>query len=288
MAVKPILNTSIVSRPAINRGKQTSTKNLSRAANDRQSIKPGLDFTKNFAITLKDIDMAIMSHVKEVMDIKIIEAGETLKVPVFYGNQERWANIRKNSILRDKNGVIMLPLIVLRRTDVSFNENMPFSYKHAINEDLVSVVRSKRWSSDNRYDRFSVQYGKMPVYEQITTTMPDFVNCTYSFITLTNYMEQMNIITESFVHHSNNYWGSGMGYKFLASTDSFTDASEMSVDGERLIKTEFEIKVSGYLLPETIHSTKLGKVSNMKVTNTPGKVVFGFEGNATDEQISSL
>ena len=35
-----------------------------------------------------------------------------------------------------------------------------------------------------------------------------------------------------------------------------------------------------YLLPETIHSTKLGKVSNMKVTNTPGKVVFGFEGDA--------
>ena len=99
MAVKPILNTSIVSRPAINRGKQTSTKNLSRAANDRQSIKPGLDFTKNFAITLKDIDMAIMSHVKEVMDIKIREAGETLKVPVFYGNQERWANIRKNSMV---------------------------------------------------------------------------------------------------------------------------------------------------------------------------------------------
>ena len=66
MAVKPILNTNIVSRPSINRGKQTSTKNLARGTNDRQSIKPGLDYTKNFAITLKDIDMSVMSHVKEV------------------------------------------------------------------------------------------------------------------------------------------------------------------------------------------------------------------------------
>ncbi len=98
MSVKPILNTNIVSRPAINRGKQTSTKNLSRAANDRQSIKPGLDFSKNFAITLKDVDMSVMSHIKDVMDIKIREAGEMLKVPVFYGNQERWANVRKNGV----------------------------------------------------------------------------------------------------------------------------------------------------------------------------------------------
>ena len=288
MSVKPILNTNIVSRPSINRGKQTSTKNLARGTNDRQSIKPGLDYTKNFAITLKDVDMAVMSHVKDVMDIKIREAGEVLKIPVFYGNQERWANVRKNGVLRDRNGVIMLPLIVLRRTDISFNESMPYSYKHAINEDLVSVVRSKIWSADNRYDRFSVQYGKQPVYEQITTTMPDFVNCTYSFVALTNYIEQMNIINEAFVHHSNTYWGSAFGYKFNAKIDTFTDASEMTVDGERLIKTEFDVVVNGYLLPETISTTAMGKVANMKVNNTPGKVIFGFEGDATAEQVSKV
>ena len=288
MSVKPILNTNIVSRPSINRGKQTSTKNLSKITNDRQSITPGLDFTKNFAITLKDIDMSVMSHVKGVMDIKIREAGEMLKVPVFYGNQERWANVRKNGVLRDRNGVILLPLIVLRRTDVSFNESMPFSYKHGFNEDLVSVVRSKSWSKDNRYDRFSVQFNKQPIYQQITTSMPDFVNCTYSFMVLTNYIEQMNIITENFVYHSNTYWGEGLGYKFLASTDAFTDASEMSIDGERLIKTEFNIIVKGYLLPEIISNAAMGKVSNMRITNTPSKVTFGFEGDATDAQVSSV
>ena len=288
MSVKPILNTNIVSRPSINRGKQTSTKNLARATNDRQSIKPGLDYTKNFAITLKDIDMSVMSHVKEVMDIKIREAGEMLKVPVFYGNQERWANVRKNGVLRDRNGVILLPLIVLRRNDVSFNENMPKSYKHDIDRELVSVVRSKRWSADNRYDRFSVQYGKDPVYQQITTSVPDYVDCTYSFMVLTNYIEQMNPITESFVYHSNTYWGGSMGYKFLAFTDTFTDASEMTVDGERLIKTEFDIKVKAYLLPEIISSAAHGKISNMQVTNTPSKIVFGFEGDATAEQVSKI
>ena len=98
----------------------------------------------------------------------------------------------------------------------------------------------------------------------------------------------MNPITESFVYHSNTYWGQGMGYKFLASTDTFTDASEMTVDGERLIKTEFEINVKGYLLPEFISSTAMGKVANMQVTNSPSKVVFGFEGDATPEQVSKI
>ena len=288
MAVKPILNKNIVSRPGVNRADHVSTKNLARATNDRQSIKPGLDFTKNFAVTLKDVDMCVMTHVKNVMDIQIREAGEMLRVPVFYGNQERWANVRGNGTIRDRNGVILLPLIVLRRTDVSFNEEMPYSYKHARNKDLVSVVRSKRWSRDNRYDRFSVQFGKRPSMEQVTTSLPDYVKCTYSFVVLTNYIEQMNKITETFVYHSNTYWGESLGYNFLTSTDTFTDATEMDVAGERLIKTEFNIVVNGYLLPENISTAAKGKVSTMKVNNTPTQVMFGYEGDATDSQISGI
>ena len=65
MAVKPITNKQIVSSQNINRGKQTSTRNTTnRSGNSRTSIVPGLDITKGYSITLKDVDTAILSHVK--------------------------------------------------------------------------------------------------------------------------------------------------------------------------------------------------------------------------------
>jgi len=55
MAIKPITNKQIVSNP--NRGKQTSTRNTTnRSGNSRKSIIPGLDITKGYSVTLKDVD----------------------------------------------------------------------------------------------------------------------------------------------------------------------------------------------------------------------------------------
>ena len=112
MAVKPILNKQIISRPNTNRGEQVSTKGMKWNANDRKSILPGKDFTKNFAVTLKDIDMTMMNHLKDVMKITIREAGENIKVPIMYGNEERWKNIKKSGAIRDKNNALILPLIM--------------------------------------------------------------------------------------------------------------------------------------------------------------------------------
>ena len=125
MAVKPILNKNIVSRPGVNRADHVSTKNLARATNDRQSIKPGLDFSKNFAITLKDIDMSVMTHVKNVMKLRVKEYGEMVEVPVMYANSERWAMARKKGYLRNSKGTVMLPLMLFKRTSTEFNEELP-------------------------------------------------------------------------------------------------------------------------------------------------------------------
>ena len=123
MAVKPITNKNVVSKENINRGKQTSTRSLKPRGNERQSIVPGKDFSKGYAITLKDIDTAMINHIKNVMRPTVKEANELIKVPVLYGNEERWKAVRKRGVLRDKQGSIILPLIVLKRTDTSFNDS---------------------------------------------------------------------------------------------------------------------------------------------------------------------
>ena len=205
MAIKPITNKQIVSNP--NRGKQTSTRNTTnRSGNSRKSIVPGLDITKGYSITLKDVDTAILSHVKKVMKPKIREANETIDVNVMYGNEERWKAVRKGGVLRDKQGTLILPLIMLKRTDIARNELSGQAFKHDVKREHVEVIRNSQWSKKNRYDRFSVLTGQKPQYENLVTGMPDFADITYEFVLWTNFIEQMNLLVEMFMEKSNQYW----------------------------------------------------------------------------------
>ena len=289
MAVKPILNKQIISRPNNNRGLQTSTKGMKWTSNDRKSVLPSKDFSKNFAVTLKDIDMTMMSHIRDVMQITIREAGENVKVPLIYGNQERWKNIRNNGAMRDKNGTLILPIMMVRITDVEMNGGMPFSYDQDLKGLASNPIRANKWAKDNKYDRFSVQTNKKPIEEMITTGVPDWVDCTYSIVALTNYIEQMNLITETFIFHENTYWGDYLNFRFLSQfTGGLSDASEMDVGGERLVRLEFGIILKGYLLPEVYNTTPTGKIFDVGRKYTVGKVVFGQEGDATAEQVNKI
>ncbi len=116
MAVKPITNKQVVASSGINRGKQTSTKNIKdNSSNKSRSFAPGINLSKSYAITLKDIDTAVMGHLKNVIRPKVKEANETVDVTIMYGNEERWKSVRKRGTMRDKNGSIILPLIMLKR-----------------------------------------------------------------------------------------------------------------------------------------------------------------------------
>ena len=285
MAVNKITNKQTLNRESVNRATQVSTKTNRVRGNAKQTLTPGKDFNNNFAVTLKDIDTSVMTHMKNVMKPKIKEANEIIKVPVYYGNEERWKNFRKRGVLRDKNGSLILPLIMFRRTDVSFDDNMPMSFDHDVKGEFIKVARSNAWSKDNQYDRFSVQRGLKPVQEVIYTGMPDHVVCNYSVVMMTNYIEQMNILSDLFLEHIGTYFGDSEQYKVLSSLDgSISDASEMNQDGERLIKTEFGLSIKAYVIPE-FTSNIFGTTNETSKALTPSRVVFGFEGDATDEQV---
>ena len=115
--------------------------------------------------------------------------------------------------------------------------------------------------------------------------MPDFVVCNYSIMMFTNYMEQMNLLNNLWIEHLETYFGDSENYKFLSSLDgSISDSSEMTTDGERLIKNEFSLSIKGYMIPEFTDSI-FGKTSEMTKELTPSKIVFGFEGDATNKQV---
>ena len=64
MGIKPITNKQVVSTQNINRAEQKSTRNVTnRSGNRAQSINPGNNLSDNYAITLKDLDTSMISHV---------------------------------------------------------------------------------------------------------------------------------------------------------------------------------------------------------------------------------
>ena len=285
MAVKPITNKQVVASANVNRAKQTTTKNMKDTGNRSKSYIPGADYTKNYSVTLKDIDSAIMSHVKNVIKPKVKEANENVDVSIMYGNEERWKNVRKRGVMRDRNGAMILPLIMLKRTAIGKNTLSGQGFEHDVGGDNIQVVRNSTWSKSNRYDRFAVQTGMHPVYENMVTGMPDFTEVTYEFILWTNFIEQMNPLVESFIEQSNTYWGSSTNYRFISSLDSISDASEMTQDGERFVKSTFNVTSQAYLLPEYINSIITNKKANLTRGLTPSKISFAFEGDATNKQL---
>ncbi len=288
MAIKPITNRQSKQRGGkVDRGTQLSTKrSLNKVGNRSKTVVPGgRDSQKGYSITLKDIDSAILSHIKEIIKPTVREANEVIKVPVMWGSEERWKMVRKNGVLRDKNGSLILPLIILKRTDTSMNSDMPLSFDHDVEGKYIQVLRTQKWSEKNRYDNFAIQTGTKPAYEAVVTGMPDFVLCQYTIQVFTNYMEQMNDLNALWVEHVETYWGGSTNYKFLSSLEGgISDTTEIVAEGERIIRNELNLQIKAYMIPQFTDNV-VGKTSEIQRVISPSKVVFGFEGDATNKQV---
>ena len=265
MAIKPVTNTNALNKSEVNRAEQTSFR--TEKGNPRISIRKdgGRSSGANIKIGLKDIDTAIISHMTNIMKPKVKESNEIIKVPVLYGNEERWKSVRGRGTLRDGNGAIILPVIVIKRTDLTFDENLPQSFKHDVKGEFINVVKSSSgWSKNNRYSRFNVLTGKKPIQEFVKTGMPDFVNCTYTIVMMTSYMEQMNDLNSLMIEHLKTYWGDQTSYRFRTELEGgITNEEQMESQGERLIRNEFSMSVRGYIMSEFTENV-FGKRSQAK------------------------
>jgi hypothetical protein len=222
-------------------------------------------------VKLYDVDLAIAEHMIDVVVPTLEILNEKVKVPVLYGNPERWKNIKKDGYLRDKHGQIQLPLIVFKRNSIARNESMASS----MNRHLVYPTVTK-YSKKHRYDLFSQMTGAKRPVEQYNITMPDYVTITYEVNVWTDFTEHMNTILEAFQYATDEYWGDRGGFKFSVRIDSFENQQEVGDNSQRVVRTTFTMTVNAYLLPE-----KFDNQSTTKKSFTPKKVVWGLETDLT-------
>ena len=241
------------------------------------------DDVKNLSVGIMDMDSAIMYYFNEVIKPEVEVNKEKVPVPCIYASPERWNAISKQGFLRDKKKQIIVPLIAFKRTGMSRNDNMPIDKLDA-NDPKIFYTFQKRYSQQNRFDKFSVQKGLEPNREYYNVSMPDYMNLTYEFTIWTSYIEQMNKIVEKINYSDGSYWGEPGKMKFKSSIESFSDASQ--IDGEKLIQTTFSVNLYGYILPETFDSkTTTQKYLTPKkliVRESTEKTIVDSEGQKVD------
>jgi len=239
---------------------QTTT--VENRANDTQfgSLKP-------IAVTLYTIDNAILQHMNERIKPIVTQNGNEVKVPVIYGDPERWKSAQRDGIMRDSIGKIQLPMIMIRRSGMK---------KSGINSPVNKYLErtfETGWNKRTPYDQFAVKNGITPSREYLVTTVPDYYEITYRCIIWTEYMEQMNAVVENVSFETDQYWGEQNNYKFRTSVKSFEPLTELPTTQDRIVRTQFDMTVYAYLLPQDALDRHNNRGTTTKVRYSTKKTV---------------
>jgi len=249
MAIDPLKNLPV------NRGTQYK----------KQSIEQGK------GVKLYDVDMAIAEHMIDTVLPTVEIFQEKQKIPVVYGNPERWKSVQKDGYLRDKKGVLQIPLVMFKRNSINRDDALSNTMNRHVSYPSVS-----KYSKKHRYDKFSAMTATQKPVEVYDVVIPDYVNITYEVIIWTDFTEHMNKVVEAFQYATDEYWGDKGGFKFRVKIDSFDNTTEISEGSQRIVRTSFTMAVYAYLLPEQFDNE-----STHKKSITPKKVVWGTETDLT-------
>jgi hypothetical protein len=229
------------------------------------------DTVKPFTVGIQDLDEAIMYYFQNVIRPFVIQNGNRIEVPVIYGAPERWKSTQRDGYYKDKNGAIMAPLIMFKRNSIEKNRNI--ANKLDANYPNLYAVWKKKYTTKNFYSNFNVLNNRIPEEQFYAVTVPDYLTLTYSCIIYTYYVEQLNKIVEAIEYASDAYWGNPQRYQFKAMIDTFNTVTELPANDVRVVRSTFDIKLNGYIIPNTLQNN----VSSLKKFRNKSKIIFSME-----------
>ncbi len=240
------------------------------------------DPKKNFTVTLLDIDTALINYLQDVINPTVVDAGENIKVPIIYGNPEKWYAAKAQGSLRDQQGKLQIPLIMVKRTSFAKDEN----YK-TFNRYLTYPVMTK-FNEKNKYDKFSLLNKTVAPTNQIfAVTMPDHIKAEYEFIVWTEYVEQNNAILEKINFAEGDYWGDKQRFNFRVKIDNYTNTIESSGEKDRMVRSTFTLSTNAYLLPESFEDRKqtVQRLLTPKQVKLTAEIVSSVEMDRVNKKV---
>jgi hypothetical protein len=231
---------------------------------------------KDISIGLEDIDSAILYYFENIIKPTVIQNGQRLAVPVLIGSPERWKSVQSDGFYRDKNGKLMVPLIMFKRNVITKNRNL--GNKLDGNKAHLFQVFEERYNPKNAYDKFDILTNRIPSKKIYATVVPDYVTVTYSCILFTDFIEQNNKLIEAIEFASDSYWGDFNRFHFRTQIDSFNTTTILEQGQDRAAKTNFDFTVNGYIIPDSVNK----ELASIKGFYSKAQVVFDLEVTSTD------
>lgn len=187
------------------------------------------------------------------------------KVPVIFGAWERFAQMHEakdddtlNS-LRDTKGMLKLPIISIKRGDISSNEQM--YKKQTLNGD-PSVTFVKKIAESSFDKSRSVPYNDKeylvppgryrkdnPVYEIHRLPFPEFLIIPYTITFWSSYIKHANSFNNMLwpLHDFPDLTYKGYHFHGKIETSSNESNVETFTDEDRIIRNSFDMQVQGYI-----------------------------------------
>jgi len=222
---------------------------------------------KDISIALYDVDYAIKWHLENIIQPTITEDNVVIPVPVLFSSGEKWAAVQKHGYLRDNQGKLLTPLIMLKRNSVSKRDDI-LDIK-VLETTEARITFEKKYSSHNRYDKFSVTNGK-PTSEYYSVDVPKFVQVEYDVLCWTNNTSQLNEIVEQLIWFDGKAFGDT--HKFNTYIDAPTFETINSTGDDRIVRATFSMRTKAHIL-----NTHGANAPSMYKLNPVNKLVIGLE-----------
>ena len=226
---------------------------------------------KDISVGLEDMDQAIQYYFDNVIRPNVIQNGSRIAVPVLYGDAEKWKSVQNDGFYRDRDGKIMAPLIMYRRTNI--DKNRTLGNKIDGNKAHLFNVFETKYNQKNFYDNFGVLTNRQPSKQYYVSVVPDYVTVTYECILFTNFIEQNNKLIEAIEFASDSYWGDFNRWHFRTKIDTFAVTNIVEQGNDRVAKTNFTMTLNGYLVPDTVNK----EMANADMFYAPAQLIFGLE-----------
>jgi hypothetical protein len=169
--------------------------------------------------TIETIDYAVYDWLNEDLNIFATTNKGWKKIPIVWSSPER-AAFRKDKEARDKDGVLILPVISIERQSISKEISKrgkfysPIQSKIGLQDGTITIARrikqekTSNFATKDAYrsrrnvdspDRNRPRNNKKVVYETISIPIPTYMEMTYNITVQTEYQQQMNEIMSSFL-----------------------------------------------------------------------------------------
>ena len=242
--------------------KTYSTFSDDQIINRAKQIRRDNDTIKTPKCTIEDVDWAIMSYLRDVVKPVVIENGQTIDIPIMYANGEKWAQVQARGYMRDRKGKIMTPLISIRRASITERDVLK---KLDVNQNPAgnAQVLQNKFTTVNRYDRFSLTRGKQPLREFYVTAVPEFVDVSYELLLWCEYTEQMNSVIEQIMPTGGFAWGTT--WKFPTYISDYTFETVNASGEDRIVRATLPLTTKGTLLmPDELRKSTIEKRYSVK------------------------